>query len=117
MARLTAVLVLGLAILAPRCALALSKDAREFMSITQELEPVQCEKRRLRREIALAEVENRAEDLKALRARFATLNREPKSARLERRLAELERRIERSGDPDDLPAISRQQREAFYRCD
>jgi hypothetical protein len=96
---------------------ALSPEAREFMSITRELEPVQCQKRRLRREIALAEVEERTADLKGLRARFAALNREPKTAKLERRLAELERRIARSGDPEDLPAISRQQREAFYRCE
>lgn len=95
----------------------LSSEAREFMGITKELEPVQCQKRGLRREIALAEVEERAADLKVLRARFAALNREPKTARLERRLAELERRIARSGDPEDLPAISRQQREAFYRCE
>ena len=98
-------------------ALALSPAAHEFMSITKELEPVQCEKRRLRRDIALAEVENRGDDLRRLRSRFAALNREPKTAKLERRLAELERRIARSTDPDDLPAISRQQREAFYRCD
>lgn len=96
---------------------ALTPEAREFMSITKELEPVQCEKRRLRRDIALAEVESRGEDLRRLRSRFAALNREPKTARLERRLAQLEQRIARSADPDDLPAISRQQREAFYRCD
>ena len=117
MARLTAVLVLGLAILAPRCALALSKDAREFMSITQELEPVQCEKRRLRREIALAEAEQRDGDVKAARARFARLDKDPKTARLEKRLAELEPRLKRSSDPEDLAAISLQQREAFYRCE
>jgi hypothetical protein len=112
--RLFLALVLFLAVTPAR---ALTPEAREFMSITQELEPVQCEKRRLRREIALAEVENRGDDLRHLRARFATLNGEPKTAKLERRLAELERRIERSRDPQDLPAISRQQREAFYRCD
>ena len=95
----------------------MSSEAQEFMRITQELEPVQCEKRRLRREIALAEVEGRSADLKGLRARFAALNREPKTARLERRLAELEARLVRSSDPEDLPQISRQQREAFYRCD
>jgi hypothetical protein len=95
----------------------LSSEAREFMSITKELEPVQCQKRQLRRAIALAEVERRAADLEALRSRFAALNREPKTAKLERRLAELERRIIRSPDAEDLPAISRQQREAFYRCD
>jgi hypothetical protein len=96
---------------------ALTPQAQEFMSITKQLEPVQCEKRRLRRDLALAEVESRGDDLKALRARFATLNREPKTAKLERRLAELERHIARSSDPEDLQAISHQQREAFYRCD
>lgn len=117
MARLIRMIVLcGLA-MTPGIALPLSGEAREFMSITQELEPVQCEKRRLRRDIALAEVEGRSADLKTLRAQFAALNREPKTAKLERRLAELERRLVRSADPEDLPAISRQQREAFYRCD
>jgi len=95
----------------------LSSEAREFMSITKALEPVQCEKRRLRREIALAEVEKRGADAKALRAKFASLNREPKTAKLERRLAQLEPRIVRGNDPEDLPAISRQQREQFYRCE
>ena len=95
----------------------LSSDAQEFMRITQELEPVQCEKRRLRRDIALAEAERRSQDAGALRARFAALNREPKTAKLERRLAELEKRLVRSSDPEDLASISRQQREAFYRCD
>ena len=115
MARLTAFSVMLLFGIGD--ALALSAEAREFMGITKELEPVQCEKRRLRREIALAEVESRGDDLRKLRARFAQLNREPKTAKLERRLGELERRIARSRDPEDLPAISRQQREAFYRCD
>lgn len=115
MARLTVLSIMLL--LGIGDASALSAEAREFMGITKELEPVQCEKRRLRRDIALAEVENRGDDLRRLRSRFAALNREPKTARLERRLAELERRIVRSSDPDDLPAISRQQREAFYRCD
>jgi hypothetical protein len=87
------------------------------MRITQELEPVQCEKRQLRRAIALAEVEGRSADLKDLRARFAALNREPKTAKLERRLAELEARVARSGDSEDLAEISRQQRAAFYRCE
>lgn len=96
---------------------ALTPEAKEFMRITRDLEPVQCEKRKLRRAIALAEVEGRAADLQSLRARFAELNREPKTARLERRLAELEARVARSRDPEDLPAISHQQREAFYRCE
>jgi hypothetical protein len=96
-------------------ALSLSPAAREFMDVTAKLEPVQCEKRKLRREIALAEVEQR--DAAALKARFAALDREPHTARLEKRLAQLEPRITRSSDPEDLGAISHQHREAFYRCD
>jgi hypothetical protein len=104
-------------LLVPVPAAALSADAQEFMRISQELEPVQCEKRRLRREIAFAEAERRDADVKALRARFAKLDKDPKTSKLEKRLAELEPRLTRSSDPEDLQAISRQQREAFYRCD
>ena len=96
-------------------ALSLSPEAREFMDITAKLEPVQCEKRKLRREITLAEVEKK--DTRELRKRFSALDRDPKTARMEKRLAELEPRLRRSADPEDLPAISRQQVEAFYRCE
>ena len=96
---------------------ALSPQAREFMQITKEIEPAQCEKRRLRRQIALAEIEQRLDDAKALRSRFAALDKDKKLARLERRLAELQPQISKSSDPEDLAAISLQQREAFYRCD
>ena len=96
-------------------ALSLSPDAREFIDLTSKLEPVQCEKRRLRREITLAEVEKK--DVRELRKRFAALDRDPKTARMEKRLAELEPRLRKSADPEDLPAISRQQVEAFYRCE
>lgn len=95
--------------------LALSPEAQEFMRITQELEPVQCEKRKLRRQIALAEVEKK--DAKALRERFSALDRDPQTARLEKRLGQLEPRLSKSADPEDLPAINRQRVEAFYRCD
>ena len=98
-------------------AFALSQEAREFMKITAELEPVQCEKRKLRRAIALAEIERRDEDVRALRQRFGALDRDPKTSRLEKRLAELEPRLERSADPEDLKAINRQRVEAFYRCE
>ncbi len=87
------------------------------MAIAKELEPVHCQKRQLRRQIALAEAERRDDEAKTLRGRFAALSRDPKTARLEKRLAELEPRLTRSSDPEDLPAISRQQRDAFYRCD
>jgi hypothetical protein len=95
----------------------LSAAAEEFMKISRELEPVQCEKRRLRREIALAEAEQRDSDVRAARARFARLDKDPKTTRLEKRLAALEPRLKHSADPEDLAAISRQQREAFYRCE
>jgi len=101
----------------PAPALALSPAAREFMAISRQLEPVQCEKRRLRREIAFAEAERRDQDVRALRKRFAALDADPKTARLEKRLAELEPGLKRSSDPEDLAAISLQQREAFYRCE
>ena len=87
------------------------------MRISKELEPVQCEKRQLRRQIALAEAEQRDADAKAARARFARLDKDPKTAKLEKRLAELEPRVKRSSDPEDLQAISLQQRSAFYRCE
>jgi len=107
--------LLLLALVMPAAAHALSKDAQEFIAITKELEPVQCEKRRLRREITLAQIESRS--TKELRERFAKLNRDPKTAKLEKRLAELEPRLRHSSDPEDLPAVSRQQRENFYRCE
>lgn len=71
----------------------------------------------MRRQIAFAEAEQRGADVKALRHKFAGLDADPKTAKLEKRLAELQPRVSRSSDPEDLEAISRQQREAFYRCD
>jgi hypothetical protein len=105
----------GLLLLVPLKAWALSPAAEEFMRIAKELEPVHCEKRKLRREIALAEVQGH--DVKALKDRFARLDRDPKTAKLEKRLGQLEPRVSKSPDPEDLAAISRQQREAFYRCE
>jgi hypothetical protein len=96
-------------------ALSVSPDAREFMDIMAKLEPVHCEKRKLRRAIALAEVEKR--DASELRKRFAALDRDRETTRLEKRLAELQPRLSRSSDPEDLPAIDRQRVEAFYRCE
>jgi hypothetical protein len=103
--------------LLPLPALALTPAAREFMEISSQLEPVQCEKRQLRRKMALAHAEQRAADTEKLRARFAELNRDRDTARLEQRLGELEKRITRAGDAKDLEAISFQQRQAFYRCE
>jgi len=100
---------------------AMTPEGKEFVEISRKLETVQCEKRKLRREIALAEVEQRRSDAEALRKRFTALGAEPQTARLEKRLGALERRISdgKGGvrDPEDLQAISDQQRAAFYRCD
>jgi hypothetical protein len=102
-------------------ALALTPAAKEFLEISKTLEPVQCEKRQLRRAMALAQVERRGEDMKKLQARFAALNKDPTTARLEKRLAVLEGQIldgkGKARDPQDLEAISLQQRQAFYRCE
>jgi hypothetical protein len=109
------VLLVGMILAAP--VFALSSAAEEFMAISKELEPVQCEKRRLRRAIALAEAERRDQEVRVLRKKFAALDADPKTVKLEKRLAELEPRVKESGDPEDLAAISLQQRQAFYRCD
>lgn len=93
----------------------LSREAEEFVNISKQLEPLQCEKRKLRREIALAQIEKR--DAQALKNKFAELDRDPKTAKLEKRLAQLEPRLSKSTDPEDLQAISRQHTEAFYRCE
>ena len=99
----------------------MTPEGREFLEIMKKLEPVQCEKRKLRREIALAEVEHRESAAQKLRKRFSELNRDRETAKLEKRLAALEKRITdgKGGvrDPEDLQAISFQQREAFYRCE
>ena len=108
-------IAIGLASWLACTAWALSPDAREFMTIVEQLEPVHCEKRKLRREIALAEAQG--QDAKALKDRFAALSREPQTAKLEKRLGRLEPRVSKSRDPEDLAAISRQQREAYYRCE
>ena len=105
---------LGLVFVAP--CFGLSNEAKEFMKIIDELDAVHCEKRKLRREMALAQVERRDGDLRKLQERFETLNRDPVTTRLERRLGELQPFLERSPDPEDLKAINQQRVEAFYRC-
>ena len=100
-------------LLAPPPALALSPAGQEFMTITRELEPVQCQKRQLRRQIVLADAEQRSADARKLREDFARLDRDPKTSRLEKRLAELQQQVTK----DDLPEINRQNVEAFYRCE
>ena len=100
---------------------ALTSEAKEFLEISKQLEPVQCEKRRLRREIVFAEAENRSEDARALKKRFAAIDKDPKTVKLEKRLAQLNQRLlDASGKarhPEDLDAISFRHREAFYRCE
>jgi hypothetical protein len=83
----------------PLPAFALSQEAKEFMRIVKQLEPMQCKKRQIRRQIVMAEAEKRDDDARKLRADFAKLDRDPKTAKLERRLADLEKRITK----DDLP--------------
>jgi predicted phage gp36 major capsid-like protein len=97
----------------PLEALALSSAAEEFMRITEQIEPMQCQKRQLRRQIVMAEAEKRDADARKLREDFSKLDRDPRTAKLERRLAELEKSITQ----DDLPAINRQHVEGFYRCE
>jgi hypothetical protein len=113
--------VIAVLLLCSGHALALTPEAKEWLAIAAKLEPVQCEKRQLRRQIVLAEAENRAEDAKQLRARAEALNRDKDTARLEKRLGVLEARIldsqGRPRHPEDLDAISLQQRQAFYRCE
>ena len=109
-------LVLAVFVLATP-AWALSPEAQEFMAISKQLEPVQCQKRKLRREIALAEAERRDGDARSLRKKFALLNKDAETARLEKRLAQLEPRLAGSKDAEDLEAINRQRVQAFYRCE
>ncbi len=117
MRRLAAALVV-LAVAAP--AFALSNEAREFMAITKELEPVQCEKRKLRRELAMAQVAGEEARVRELQQRFATLNAEPKTEKLEKRLGVLYKRMSNGKggtlDAEDLEQISAQQRQMFYLC-
>ena len=99
----TAVVAIVLSNVLASPAWSLSREAQEFIDISKKLEPLQCEKRKLRREIALAQVESR--DTSALRERFAALDRDPHTAKLEKRLGELQPRITRSTDPEDLARL------------
>jgi len=42
-------------------AAAITPQAQEFIDVMKQLEPVQCQKRQLRRQIALAQAEKRAD--------------------------------------------------------
>lgn len=94
---------------------ALSSEAREFIELSTKLEPLQCGRRKLRRETVTAQAEGR--DTRELLQRSRTLDRDPNTAHLEKRLAELEPRMRASRDAEDLAVISRHHREAFYRCE
>jgi hypothetical protein len=107
--------VVLLAIVLP--AQALTPAAKEFLDLSKQLESAQCEKRQLRRQMALAKVENRDEEFRKLEKRFTQINRDPKVAKLEKRLETLQPIVAKSSDPEDLQKISLQQREAFYRCE
>ena len=102
-------------------AFGVTPEAREFLEISKQLEPVQCEKRQLRREIVRAEVESRADDAREMKKRFAEIDRDPKTSKLEKRLAVLEARLldseGKARHPEDLDAISFRHRQAFYRCE
>jgi hypothetical protein len=95
----------------------LTPAAKEFLEISKQLEPAQCEKRQLRRQMALAVAENRADDRRRLEQRMAEINRDPKVAKLEKRLGALEPLLSKSTDPEDLQKINLQRVEAFYRCE
>ena len=113
-------LLLGMLLAVPAGA-APSPEAVEFMEIAKQLEPLHCARRKLRREILLAETERRDSDARALRAKFAALDKDPKTAALEKRLGELERKIVHGAGSaprrEDIEAISYQQRDAYHRCE
>ena len=117
---LLAAALAGLALATPP-ARAVTPAAEEFMAIVKQLEPVLCEKRKLRREILTAQAAQNTLRVAELRAHYAALERDPETVKLERRLGELEKRITddrgRVRDPDDFQAISAQQREAYARCE
>ncbi len=50
-----------LLLLLPLQALALTQDAKEWLAISAKLEPVQCEKRQLRRQMVMAQVQDQPE--------------------------------------------------------
>lgn len=117
-----AALLLPLALLlgaAP--ARAVTPEAEAFMAAVKALAPVTCERRRLRRELAVARVEHDAARERALRERFDRIARDPETARLDERVGALHRRVvDPSGrvrNPEDLRAIGAQQRELFASCE
>ena len=119
-----ALLLLG-ATLAPALvalpARAVTPDAEAFMAAVQKMAPVLCERRKLRREIAAARIEQDAGRERALRARLEEIVRNPETPRLDRRVKALRGRlVDSSGrvrEADDLRAISAQQLELYARCE
>ena len=115
----TLVLLLGLALVAP--AGALSPAGREFLDTSTQLEKVQCDKRKLRREYVIAQAEGDKAKESEARKRFDALDRDPQTQKLERRLGQLQQRMTDANgkfrDPEDLDRISAQQRRAFYDCE
>jgi hypothetical protein len=113
-------LVFLLVALAATPARAVTPAAEEFMAIVAKLEPVLCEKRKLRRDLLIAQTGHDDKRVAELRARYADIERRPETAKLEERLGELQKRITgadgRIRDPDDFAAITAQQREAYARC-
>lgn len=120
-----ALLLLGTAVLAPALAApparAVTPDAEAFMAAVEKLGPVSCERRRLRREIAAARIEQDASRERALGGRLEEIARDPETARLDRRVRALRGRLVDAGgrvrDGDDLRAISAQQLELYARCE
>jgi len=114
-------LVALLVALVPAPARAVTPDAEAFMAAVQKLAPVLCERRSLRRELAMAQVENDAARAHRLRERMQAIARDPETARLDERVDRLHRRLVdangRVRDPDDLRALSAQQLELFARCE
>ena len=113
-------LALGL-LLGAAPARAVTLEAEAFMAAVKALAPVTCERRRLRRELAVARIEHDAARERALRERFEEIARDPGTARLDERVAELHRRlVDASGrvrDPEDLRAIGAQQRVLSASCE
>lgn len=113
--------LLFLPLLGAAPARAATPQAEAFMTAVEALAPVSCERRRLRRELAVARVERDAARERALRERFEEIARDPQTARLDERVGELRRRlVDASGrvrDPEDLRAIGAQQRELSARCE
>lgn len=115
----TLAVLMGLALTVP--AGALSPAGREFLDVSKQLEKMQCEKRKLRREYAIAQAEGDKAKENEAKKRFDSLDRDPQTRKLEQRLALLQQRMtDATGkfrDPEDLDRISAQQRRAFYDCE